>query len=884
MMMGWGINGFAAVYVILLHLLVPCGSAGRQDSDGLLSSLRDSSKIEPFPDIDQAVELAWLHCGLDMKILEEIKTNCGYIHFIEVILHYSDEIYLSKRLSGKRSLEEAILNVPEEIIRTFINCLSKQNLPFPASGEDSLRYVWADNLEALLGWYPVSRRNLADSSLAPTIVPVSAPSLGPGAQSPSYAPALSPVPSPVSSPAPNYFPPAPVPSSFFPPEYAQISPSTASILPPKKKNSSKRLVDTAVVLSLTGISFFAAFLLVCLCKYRRSKNFTTYSQRDDRPLLSLNLSNFAGSSQKSYSQGNPMDANKVGASSLEREPSQNGCALTLKMNSDETPKIEVQPMTSNSSEPSVAPSSSAPEALPPAPPAPAPPPPPPSRKPGPPPPPPPKAVPRPPAGNQISSKVHPPFGQKQSVNGTAGQEIGSADPDAPKAKLKPFFWDKVLANPGQSMVWDQIKSGSFQFNEEMIESLFGYSSADKNKNEGKKEAAFKDPSQYVCIIDPKRAQNLAISLKALNVKVEEVCDAVMEGDQLPAELLKTLLKMAPTTDEELKLRLYGGDISLLGPAEQFLKVLVDIPYVFQRLDALLFMASLPEEVANMKESFSTLQVACKELRSSRPFLKLLEAVLKTGNRMNDGTFRGGAQAFKLDTLLKLADVKGTDGKTTLLHFVVQEIIRSEGVRAARLAKEQPSSISSMSSDNLTDDSPQEPEDHYCRLGLQVVSRLGDELENVKKAACLDADALTSTVASLGHKLMKIKDFIDSSMKSTEEESGFYHKLNHFVEQAEADITFLLQEEKRIRFLVKNTVDYFHGNAGKDEGFRLFAIVRDFLAMLDKACKQVRESKKKVSKVPRSRETSTSSLPDPREHLFPAIRDRRVESSSSDDES
>ena len=63
--------------------------------------------------------------------------------------------------------------------------------------------------------------------------------------------------------------------------------------------------------------------------------------------------------------------------------------------------------------------------------------------------------------------------------------------------------------------------------------------------------------------------------------------------------------------------------------------------------------------------------------SSKLFMKLLEAVLKTGNRMNVGTARGGAMAFKLDTLLKLADVKGADGKTTLLHFVVQEMTRSQ---------------------------------------------------------------------------------------------------------------------------------------------------------------------------------------------------------------
>jgi len=107
--------------------------------------------------------------------------------------------------------------------------------------------------------------------------------------------------------------------------------------------------------------------------------------------------------------------------------------------------------------------------------------------------------------------------------------------------------------------------------------------------------------------------------------------------------------------------------------------------------------------------------------------------------MNVGTFRGGAQAFKLDTLLKLSDVKGTDGKTTLLHFVVLEIIRSEGVCATRAAKEQSTSVSSLDTNNVTDDNKEKTEDGYKQLGLKVVSNLCDELQNVKKAAILDAD-------------------------------------------------------------------------------------------------------------------------------------------------
>lgn len=313
-----------------------------------------------------------------------------------------------------------------------------------------------------------------------------------------------------------------------------------------------------------------------------------------------------------------------------------------------------------------------------------------------------------------------------------------------------------------------------------------------------------------------------------------------------------------------------------------------------------------------------LQAACTELRKSRLFLKLLEAVLKTGNRMNSGTFRGGAQAFKLDTLLKLSDVKGIDGKTTLLHFVVLEIIRSEGIRAARAAREM-RSMSSFKSVDLLEDSIQESDDTLRSLGLQVVSSLGSDLENVKKAAALDVDNLTGTVVKLGHSLIKARDFLNSDMKNVSEENGFHQALRSFVENAEGDVMWLLEEEKRITALIKSTADYFHGNAGKDEGLRLFLIVRDFLIILDKVCKEVRSAPRMASTTPR-KEDKPSTTPknedrvaappdprkttlatkedpvatppdppkttpaDPRRLLFPAITDRRPDSSDSSDSS
>lgn len=62
----------------------------------------------------------------------------------------------------------------------------------------------------------------------------------------------------------------------------------------------------------------------------------------------------------------------------------------------------------------------------------------------------------------------------------------------------------------------------------MIESLFGYS---ENNREGKKVMSVRDNTpQYVVLLDPKKSHNLAISLKALNVRSMDVREALMEGN------------------------------------------------------------------------------------------------------------------------------------------------------------------------------------------------------------------------------------------------------------------------------------------------------------------------------------------------------------------
>jgi hypothetical protein len=87
--------------------------------------------------------------------------------------------------------------------------------------------------------------------------------------------------------------------------------------------------------------------------------------------------------------------------------------------------------------------------------------------------------------------------------------------------------------------------------------------------------------------------------------------------------LETLLKMAPTKEEEIKLREFKEETSpiKLGPAEKFLKAVLDIPFAFKRVDAMLYIANFESEVNYLKKSFETLEV--RIIVSEFPFILII---------------------------------------------------------------------------------------------------------------------------------------------------------------------------------------------------------------------------------------------------------------------
>ena len=81
------------------------------------------------------------------------------------------------------------------------------------------------------------------------------------------------------------------------------------------------------------------------------------------------------------------------------------------------------------------------------------------------------------------------------------------------------------------------------------------------------------------------------------------------ADTLGTELLESLLKMAPSKEEERKLKEYKDDSpTKLGPAEKFLKALLDVPFAFKRVEAMLYIVNFDSEMEYLRKSFQTLEV------------------------------------------------------------------------------------------------------------------------------------------------------------------------------------------------------------------------------------------------------------------------------------
>lgn len=187
------------------------------------------------------------------------------------------------------------------------------------------------------------------------------------------------------------------------------------------------------------------------------------------------------------------------------------------------------------------------------------------------------------------------------------------------------------------------------------------------------------------ILDLRRANNVAIGLSRFYKRLthKEIVSAIEEREMtiLSLDDLLSLKSLLPTDEERGLLNLYRGPLEELAPPEQFMALAAREPDLSWMVDCLIFERQFDGEVEGAAGKLKLIIGLLTKIRESPSLKILLRVVLELGNLANYDygapathvRVRGKALGFRMESLMKLQDVKSVDKKTNLLQYLVMTI-------------------------------------------------------------------------------------------------------------------------------------------------------------------------------------------------------------------
>ena len=176
-------------------------------------------------------------------------------------------------------------------------------------------------------------------------------------------------------------------------------------------------------------------------------------------------------------------------------------------------------------------------------------------------------------------------------------------------------------------------------------------------------------------------------------------------------------------------------------------------------------------------------------------MRVLKGVLVVGNHLNTGSYRGSASGFRLDMLLRLKDFKAIDRKTSLLHFVYKELVKTE------------------------------PE----------IGNLSSTLEIVKRAAKLSVETTSATLGKLQDGLKVVKDELlhAGGILGEEVHKAFYEKMLPFAEDMDEKLKEAFELSSAAIESTKQVTEFYGEPFKPDNPIHILRVVSDFLDIFDK---------------------------------------------------
>lgn len=316
------------------------------------------------------------------------------------------------------------------------------------------------------------------------------------------------------------------------------------------------------------------------------------------------------------------------------------------------------------------------------------------------------------------------------------------------------------------------------------------------------------------LLDITRANNIAIMLSRIKLGYPDIRKALLDVDdfKLSVDDLKAISKQLPTAEEMSRIKDFG-DVSKLAKADQYFNEIMTIPRLSERIECMLYRRKLELDIEEVRPELDVLRNASQQLRSSKRFKQVLQAILTVGNALNGSTFRGGARGFQLEALLKLKEtrtVKGGPECPTLLHYVAKVLLRTD-----------PSLVT-----------------------------FADELPHLEAAARVSVQTVVTSVNSLTSGLGRVQQEVRNLQQATTPPGDrFIVVMQPFISQVTPSVNALKSMVNVVERELRSLLLYYGENpdssdAPKYEDF--FALVVTFSSNLQKAALEVHDAAPKLA--------------------------------------
>ncbi|URD91711.1 C2 domain of PTEN tumor-suppressor protein [Musa troglodytarum] len=419
--------------------------------------------------------------------------------------------------------------------------------------------------------------------------------------------------------------------------------------------------------------------------------------------------------------------------------------------------------------------------------------------------------------NSVSSSIK----GRSLTHSRSPRSLYTSQSSSRRMSLKPLHWSKVTrAMSGSLWAETQISDGLSKTPEidmSELESLFSAqlpnSGSSSVAEKSKRRSSLGGRSDKVHLIALRRANNCEIMLTKVTVPIPDLMSSVLALDEsiLDADQVDNLIKFCPTKEEMELLQGYKGDKESLGKCEQFFLELMKVPRVDCKLRVFSFKLQFSSQVADLRSNLNTINSVSEEIRSSVKLKKIMQTILSLGNALNQGTARGSAIGFRLDSLLKLSDIRARNNKMTLMHYLCKVIADK----------------------------------------LPEVLDFRNDLVRLEAASKIQLKILAEEMQAISKGLEKVEKELTSSDSDGPVSETFCKTLKEFLVVAEADVRSLTSLYSGVGRSADMLARYFGEDPAHCPFEQVVSTLLDFTRMFERAheenCKQLEQERKKSQK-------------------------------------